>query len=268
MKKWGNVLVWLGILFIAVIVFFPIGWGIKTSLTAPLGIGRKATGIIHFSSYAYLLSKPGFLLSMQNSLFVALGAIAFTLPLAILGGYALARFEFPGKRFSYLLMVLPLLPAIAVLVPLIIYMRMVGLYNTLGAVVLANVVFNLPFAVWMARGFILSIPVEIEEAAAIDGCSQVSILWRISLPLAAPGLIAIGIFILINAWNNYLYAFAFTTSTELRVLPHTLLSFLGAWGTNYGGLTAAATMAMIPPVVLFLVFQKWFIMGMLAGSGK
>lgn len=266
-RKWKEVLSWLGILGIAVLVFFPIGWGLKTSVTAPLELWGTS-GPVHLDNYAYILSQPEFVLYVRNSLIITLGAVLITLPMATFGGYALARFEFPGKRLSVLLMVLPLLPAIAVLVPLIIYMRMIGLYNTLGAVILANVVFNVPFAVWMARGFILSIPAEIEEAAAIDGCSRLGILWRVSLPLSAPGLIAVGIFILINSWNNYLYAFAFTTTPKLRVLPQALLAFLGAWGTNYGGLTAAATLALIPPVVLFLVFQKWFIMGMLAGSGK
>jgi N,N'-diacetylchitobiose transport system permease protein len=267
-KKWKEVLSWLGILGIAVIVFFPIGWGLKTSVTAPLELWGTSPSLVHLDNYAYILSQPEFLLYVKNSLVITLGAVLISLPMAVFGGYALARFEFPGKGLSVLLMVLPLLPAIAVLVPLIIYMRMVGLYNTLGAVILANVVFNVPFALWMARGFILAIPVEIEEAAAIDGCSRLGVIFRVSLPLSAPGLIAVGIFILINSWNNYLYAFAFTTSPKWRVLPQALLAFLGAWGTNYGGLTAAATMAMIPPVVLFLVFQKWFIMGMLAGSGK
>jgi multiple sugar transport system permease protein len=120
----------------------------------------------------------------------------------------------------------------------------------------------------MVRGFFASIPVEVEEAARMDGCSHMGTLRRISLPLAAPGLIAVSIFVFINSWNNYLYAFAFTTSPELAVLPQALLRFLGAWGTNYGGLTAAATLALLPPALFFLLFQKWFVMGMLAGTGK
>jgi N,N'-diacetylchitobiose transport system permease protein len=260
-------LAWLGILLIGIVVFFPIAWGVKTSLTAPLGLGG-GSGLIHLQNYRYILSQPLFLLYVKNSVIVSLGAVLAAIPMAILGGYALARFDFPGKRLSVLLLVLPLLPAIAVLVPLIVYMRRVGLYNTLLAVILANVVFNTPFAVWMVRGFILSIPIEIEEAATIDGCSRLEALWQIDLPLAAPGMIAVGIFIFINSWNNYLYAFAFTTSPELAVLPQALLRFLGAWGTNYGGLTAAATLALLPPAVLFLLSQRWFIMGMLAGTGK
>lgn len=102
----------------------------------------------------------------------------------------------------------------------------------------------------------------------MDGCSRLGSLRRISIPLAAPGLIAVSIFVFINSWNNYLYAFAFTTSPHLAVLPQALLRFLGAWGTNYGGLTAAATLALLPPALFFLSFQRWFVMGMLAGTGK
>ncbi|NLT41286.1 MAG: carbohydrate ABC transporter permease [Anaerolineae bacterium] len=263
-----DVLAWVGLVLIAVVVFFPIAWGIKTSLTAPLGTGRLSTPLLHLESYRYILSQPLFVVYLKNSLFVSLGAIATALPMAVMGGYALARFDFPGKRLSVLLLVLPLLPAIAVLVPLIVYMQRLGLYNTLYAVILANVVFNTPFAVWMVRGFFASIPYEIEEAATMDGCSRLGSLWRISIPLAAPGLIAVSIFVFINAWNNYLYAFAFTTSPDLAVLPQALLRFLGAWGTNYGGLTAAATLALLPPALFFLLFQKWFVMGMVAGTGK
>ncbi|MGI6209744.1 MAG: carbohydrate ABC transporter permease [Anaerolineae bacterium] len=266
--KLRDILAWLGIAAIALVVLFPIAWAIKTSLTAPLGVGARTTGIVHLESYRYILSQPLFVLYLRNSLVVSVGAILAALPMAIMGGYALARFDFPGKRLSVLLLILPLLPAIAVLVPLIVYMRSLGLYNTLFAVVLANVVFNTPFAVWMVRGFFASIPVEVEEAARMDGCSHMGTLRRISLPLAAPGLIAVSIFVFINSWNNYLYAFAFTTSPELAVLPQALLRFLGAWGTNYGGLTAAATLALLPPALFFLLFQKWFVMGMLAGTGK
>lgn len=265
--KWREVLEWVGVLAVAFIVIFPIAWGIWVSFSAPLGFSMVSKGL-HLDNYKHVLSQPVFLHNVRNSLVVSLGAVLSVLPMAVLGGYALARFEFPGKQLSILLLVLPLLPAIAVLVPLIVYMRTLHLYNTLGAVILANVIFNTPFAVWMVRGFVLSIPAEIEEAAEIDGCSKLGIMRYVTLPLSAPGLIAVGIFVLINTWNNYLYAFAFTTSPKLSVLPQALLSFLGSWGTSYGGLTAAATLAMIPPVVLFLLFQKWFIMGMLAGTGR
>jgi multiple sugar transport system permease protein len=147
-------------------------------------------------------------------------------------------------------------------------MRRLGIYNTLFAVILAGTVFALPFCTWMIRGFMLSIPREIEEAGLIDGCGPFQALFKIAIPLAAPGLIAVGIFTFISAWNNYLFSFAFTTKRSLQVVPAALLGFISAWGENYGGMNAAAVVAMIPVLTFFLIFQKWFIQGMLAGSSK
>lgn len=259
---------WGAIVLISLIVLFPVLWSLRTSFMAPLNIGLATSSRVHLDNYRYILGLPEFLRYILNSLKVVTATILIVLPMAIAGGYALARYDFPGKSLSILLIVLPLLPAIAVLVPMIIYLRRLGLFNTLAGVVLANVVFNTPFVVWMVRGFIAQIPREIEEAAEIDGCSALGALARVVVPISSPGLIASGIFVLINTWNNYLYAFAFTTSPNLRVLPQGMLAFLGSWGTNYGGLNAASMLAMVPPLLFFLAFQKWFIMGMLAGTGK
>jgi len=257
---------WLGTLFFAVVIIFPVYWGVRTSLVPNANLDLIPSSIT-FEHYRALLAA-GFLNNVKNSLVVSLGTVQCTLPIALLAGYALARFDFPGKRYSVVLLALPLLPAIAVLVPLILYMRTLGLYNTLRSVILASTVFSLPYATWMIRGFLLSIPREIEEAALIDGCGPMRALFLIDIPLAAPGLIAVGIFSLISAWNNYLFSFAFTTKRTLQVVPAALLGFITAWGENYGGMNAAAVVAMLPVLIFFLTFQKWFIQGMLAGSSK
>jgi len=258
---------WLGIVFVIVMIVFPVYWGMRTSLVDGYNLALFPTDLT-LDNYRYLFENGKFLINIKNSLIVSIGALVFTLPLALLAGYALARFNFPGKRYSILLLILPLLPAIAVLVPLIIYMRGLGIYNTLYSVILATTVFILPYTTWVIRGYMLSIPMEIEEAAQLDGCGPMRVLFRIVVPLAMPGLIASGIFILISAWNNYLFSFAFTTKAELQVIPAALLGFITAWGTNYGGLNAGATIAMLPPLIFFLIFQKWFVQGMLAGASK
>jgi N,N'-diacetylchitobiose transport system permease protein len=261
------VFTWVGILFISVVVIFPVYWGVRTSLV-PMGNLDILPHQVTLENYAHLFEVGFISNNVKNSLIVSLSCVLLTLPLSLLAGYALARFDFPGKRFSIVLLVMPLLPALAVLVPLIIYMRVIGLYNTLAAVIVAGTVFALPYCTWMVRGFMLSIPREIEEAALIDGCGPLTALWRIAIPLAAPGLIAVAIFTLISAWNNYLFSFAFTTKRTLMVVPAALLGFITAWGENYGGLNAAAVVAMLPVLIFFLVFQKWFIQGMLTGSSK
>jgi len=251
------------LVIIGLIVIFPILWAIRTSL-APRFDNKFIPSKLTLEHYISLFGREEFLLYLKNSFFVSMGSIFITLSISLFGGYALSRFTFPGKNLSILLLLFPLLPPIAILVPLITYMNKIGLYNTLWAVITANVVFNLPLTVWMFRNFILANPVEIEEAAFIDGCSKVGVLFKIAIPTMLPGIIAISIFVFINSWNNYLYAFALTSSQNLRVLPQGILAFLGSWGTYWGGLTASGIMAVFPPVLLFLIFQKWFISGIFA----
>jgi len=246
--------------FYFIFILFPFLWGLRTSLAERFDTSLIPTHLT-LRHYQVLLSRPEFFLYLRNSLVVSLAAIAVTLLIALLGGYALARLEFRGQRFGALLLVLPLLPPVAILVPLVSYFQKLGLYNSLLAVIIANVVFNIPLSVWMIRNFIIHQPVAIEEAARLDGCSRWGVLFRIILPTMGPGIVAVAVFVFINSWNNYLYAFALTGSQSLRVLPQGILSFLGSWGTYWGGLTASGMLVLIPPVVLFLFFQQWFIAG-------
>ena len=246
--------------FIYLFILFPFFWGLRTSLADRYDMGLVPSRLT-LEHYLVLISRPEFFIYLQNSFIVSFSSIIVTVFIALLGGYALARLQFRGRRFGALLLILPLLPPVAILVPLVSYFQKLGLYNTLIAVIVANVVFNIPLSVWMVRNFILGNPIEIEEAARIDGCSRWGVLFRIVLPTMGPGIIAVAVFVFINVWNNYLYAFALTSSQSLRVLPHGILSFLGSWGTYWGGLTAAGILVLIPPVILFLFFQKWFIAG-------
>jgi len=261
--KTKNIVSWLGFIAIAIFVLFPFIWGVRTSLSP-----RYETSFIPsrltLEHYQSLFVRPAFLFYFKNSLVVTLGAVAVTLPLALLGGYALARLNFPGKQFGVLLLIFPLLPAIAILVPLVSYMYKLRVYDSFIALILANSVFNMSFALWMLRNFILNTPVEIEEAALMDGCSRMGAFCRIALPLMLPGLIAVIVFVFITTWNNYLYASALTSSMSVRVLPQGLLSFIGTWGMYWEGLCAAGMLTLIPPMVLFVFFQKWFIAGLFA----
>jgi len=251
----------LGYVFFALFLFVPFLWGLRTSLADQFDVHFIPTHIslIHYQT---ILSRPEFYSYLSNSILVALVSIAGVVVIAVPAGYALARIKFRGQKWGGVLLILPLLPPVAILVPLVAYFQKLGLYNTLAGVIIANVVFNLPLAVWMLRNFIHGCPYEIEEAARVDGCSRLGLMVRIVMPLMAPGVVAVSLFVFINSWNNYLFAFALTSSQSLRVLPQAILAFLGIWGTYWGGLCAAGLLVLIPPVVLFLFFQKWFILGM------
>ncbi len=248
-------------------ILFPLLWGLRTSLADRFDYKLIPTRWT-LSHYQALIERPELFFYLRNSAVVSLTSIAITLIVALLGGYALARLKFRGRQLGALLLILPLLPPVAILVPLLSYFQKLGLYNTLAAVIIANVVFNIPLSVWMIRNFILGNPVEMEEAARIDGCSRWGVLFRIVLPNMGPGIVAVAVFVFINTWNNYLYSFALTSSQSLRVLPQGILSFLGSWGTYWGGLTAAGMLVLLPPVVLFLFFQKWFIAGVFGQQFK
>jgi multiple sugar transport system permease protein len=266
-KKWIDALCWIGFIAITLFVLAPLLWGIRTSLT-PNSESALIPKHLTLEYYKDILGRPLFFLHIKNTLIVSLEAIAITLPIALLGGYALARYEFPGKRASFILMVLPLLPPVAILVPLVAYINKMGIYDTLFAVTMVTVVFNLPFAVWMLRNFIIATPVAIEESALIDGCSPFGVVWRITIPAIYPGVVAVAVFIFITSWNGYLFPFSLIATPGKRLLSQAILAFLTAWGTNWGGLSAVGMLALIPPVVLFLFFQKWFIAGIVGQQLK
>jgi N,N'-diacetylchitobiose transport system permease protein len=248
-------------------VLFPLYWGVRTSFAGGYDSGLWPAHPT-LTNYRYIFSNGDFANTIVNSLIVSVGAVVLAVPTAILAAYALARLDFAGKRLSSLLFLLPLIPAVAVLVPLIVYVRELGLYNTLYAVILGATVFTLPFAIFMVRGFIAVIPRELEDAAQVDGCGRVGALRRVVLPLISPGLVATTAFVFITSWNNYLIAVAFTSAEQLRVVPVAIVGYMSAWGTNYPGMSAAATLAMLPPLIFFFAVQRWFVQGLLAGSSR
>lgn len=262
-----STLVWIGFIAITAFVFLPILWGIRTSI-APRYDPDIFPASLTLENYTRLLGQPQIYRYFANSVIVSGGAVLIVLPIAVLAAYALSRFTFRGSRLGILFLILPMLPTVALLVPLISYMNSLGLYNRLFAVVLVNAIFSMPFAIWMLRNFIIANPSSIEEAALIDGCSRTRMLLLVAVPMMAPGMVAVGLFVFISSWSNYLYSFALTTSPSNQVLPKAILSFLGAWGIDWGGLTAIGLLSMIPPVVLFLIFQRWFVAGLFGNQLK
>jgi multiple sugar transport system permease protein len=251
---------WVAAAVYVVVTCGPLLWILRTSF-APEHATTVLPSTLSLEHYRAVLSRPELRRYLFNSALVSLTTVAIVVPVSLAAGYSLARYRFWGQRLAPVFLVAPLLPAIAILVAITWFMRRLGLYDSLAAVILANSVFALPLALWMLRNFVSGTPVEVEEAAQIDGCSLLGVLMRIVVPQAAPGVVAVAVCVFIGAWNNYLYAFALTSSQDLRVLPQAILAFLGAWGTYWGGLSAAGVIAVVPPILLFLIFQKWFVAG-------
>jgi ABC-type glycerol-3-phosphate transport system permease component len=203
----------------------------------------------------------------SRSVTVTLSATVVSLLLASLAGYAMARFRFRGRdAFGLAMLGTQMMPPILFLVPLFLILKGLRLTNTLAGLTLTYLSFTLPFCTWMLRGYFTSIPEELEDAAAIDGCNRLQTLCYIVLPLAAPALVATGTFALIYAWNEFLFAFVIAGKTPLMSVQ--LYSIIGQYYTPYPVLMSAAILISLPPIVLFLLMSRYLIAGLTAGAVK
>lgn len=210
-----------------------------------------------------------FMLALRNSVIVSLGTTAVAMLFGTLAAYAFARFNIPRKR-ALLLIVLgsQLLPAISVIIPLFRMLKSAALLDTLWALILAYSTFSLPFVVWIMVGYFQSVPVELEEAARIDGASRFQAFARVALPLAAPGLAATSIFTLLNAWDEFFFALIFTSTYSAKTVPVALAEFIGRHSVNWGLLVTGGFIASLPPIVLSLAFYRYIVSGLAAGGLK
>lgn len=210
-----------------------------------------------------------FLLALRNSVLISLGTTVIAMLFGTLAAYAFARFNIPRKR-PLLLVVLgsQLLPPISVIIPLFRMFKSAGLLDTLFALILAYSTFSIPFVVWIMAGYFQSVPLELEEAARIDGATRFQSFLSIALPLAAPGLAATAIFTLLNAWDEFFFALIFTSTYASKTVPVALAEFIGRHSVNWGMLVTGGLIASLPPIVLSLLFYRYIVSGLAAGGVK
>jgi multiple sugar transport system permease protein len=185
-----------------------------------------------------------------------------------LAAYALARLRFKGSNLMvFIMLATQLVPPIVLVVPMYVIMRQFDLLDKRIGLILVDISIVLPLVIWLMRGYFLSIPSELEDAARIDGCTHLGALIRVILPLSGPGLASVMIFAFIAAWNEYLYAFIFT-NVDAKTLPVLIGEFSTKLGLEYLRIAAAGVLASLPPVILALVFQRFIIRGLTAGAIK
>ena len=206
---------------------------------------------------------------MVNSLIAATGTAVLNLVLGTLAGYGLARFRFPG-RGSLLGLYLGsrLLPGIALIVPLYLTIKNFGLLDHLSALIVTYVSFTLPFTIWLLKNYFQTIPRSLEEAAVMDGCSWLQMMWWVLLPAAFPGLIAAGMFAFMTAWNDYLFAVILTSTTAAKTLPVVVAGFATDVTTERTLMATGGVLAIIPPLVLAFLFQRLIVQGLTSGAVK
>jgi multiple sugar transport system permease protein len=219
--------------------------------------------------FAAVLGSPGFLRVTLNSVLVASATVLLAFLLGVPAAYALAKLSIAGRNLILAAMlILTMFPAIANVAPLYLLFIRLGIRDSLFAVVLAHSVFSLPFAIWVLTNFFQEIPNDLYRAARIDGCSHLGILRHVILPLAAPGLLSVGLLVFIFSWNEFLYALTLTASESARTLPVAIALFPGVHEIPWGEIAAAAVLATLPTVALMLIFQRRIVSGLTAGAVK
>jgi multiple sugar transport system permease protein len=235
----------------------------------PTGSTALVPWPITFEHFDTVWNGLGFGVFFVNSLVVAVGTLGVVSVLALMGGYALARFRFRGQRvFLLALLCTQFVPGAMMLIPLFVIFKNAGLLNSLTGLVIADTAFQLPLALILMSGFVRNIPVELEEAAMVDGCTRLRAFFAITLPLLRPALVAVGSFAFIGAWNNFLFALMFASRQDKFTLPVGLSYALGEFNTDFGALAAGGVVAAVPVVLVFAVVQRFLVQGLSAGAVK
>ena len=251
----------------------PYVWTLLTSLKTERELYQfPVTYLPHaptLVNYVHVFRGNPFGRFLLNSCIVAATSTVLCLFLAVFASYAFARLTFPGSRIVLLaILTVAMIPLITVIVPLYVLVRGLGLLNTYGGLIGPYVTWSLPVAIFILTAFFREIPRDLEEAAAIDGCSRVETLWRIIAPLAAPGLVTAGIIVFVNTWNEFLVALTLTSSTEMRTITVGIALFQGEFAFPWGVISSAVLLATIPIIGVILAGQRLVIRGLTAGAVK
>lgn len=265
--------IYLPVTLLVSFTVFPVYWLINSSLKGPTELfsfpPRYWPRIPTFINYTQALFGTRLGQLYLNSLVVSGCSCLAVIILAVFAGFAMARFRFRARAIVIVLFLTSqVIPQVVLLVPAFTMFKFAGLVNTRVALVLVYVVTWLPFSVMTMRGFYGAIPIELEEAAMIDGCTHLGALLRVVLPLALPGIVATAIYAFINAWNELLFAVVLISSPDLQTLPVGLMSLTDETHTNYGVMLSIAVLALIPSLGLFGWIQRYLTTGLSAGAVK
>ncbi len=269
LKGLGNGVLVVMILWTAI----PFYWMIATSLKYDKEIyGYEATLIPQrptMANYATVFRETPYLLYLRNSVAVAVGSTVLSMIIAVLGAYAIARLNFPGRALLARSLVFTyLVPTSLLFIPMFALMSALRLTDSLHGLIIAYLGFDVPFCTWLLMGYFKSVPVELEEAARVDGCNRVGALLRVVLPMSLPALVVVTFFSFTHAWNEFLYAYVFTSTTSARTVTTGLVNFMSQDVFFWGPLMASTVMSALPPVLMFLVFQRWVVKGLTLGGVK
>lgn len=271
-KPYQTVALYVAVIFTTVMIASPFIWLIITALKPyqeiygfPINYIPKKPTLEHFE-YVFQLDFGRY---FANSVIVSGGAAILTVLIALLPAYATAKFDFLAKQPTLLsILVCQMFPQIVFVIPFFLILSRLGLIDSFFGVMVAYLPFTTPVAVWLTRNFFIEVPVGIEEAAMIDGCSRFETFIRVVLPLALPGIAAVGIYSFLFAWSELMFSRSYLSTMSMQTIPVFLSLFVGQYQTRWGPLFAGSVVASIPPILVFGFLQKYFIRGLTSGSVK
>jgi ABC-type glycerol-3-phosphate transport system permease component len=254
---------------------FPFMWMLRTAFTPQdETFSLSPTLLPHtwtWSNFDRVLNSPTipFMTQFRNSVLVSSGTTLLVIIAGTWGAYALARFSFKGSQaFSLTLLMIQLFPGVLLIIPLFVVLAKVNLTNSLFGLVLSYSTLQLPFAVWLLRGYFVSLPREVEDAARVDGSGHLGVLFRIVLPTAMPGIAAAATLAFVSSWNEFLFAYVLINDADKRVLAVGLSAYIDQFSIDFPGLFAMASLTTIPVVLVFMLFQRYLVGGLASGAVK
>jgi multiple sugar transport system permease protein len=267
-------------LIAVVVVLAPFAWLLISSVAAPVDLIRRPLqwipSHIGFDRFAQLTfgtspddTAQGFRSALVNSTVIASAVTLVSLVAGTLAAYAFARLRFPGRGWLILaFMATYMLPPIALILPLYQIMNLLHLRDTPLALIIVYSSFVTPFVIWIMRGYIATISSDLDDAARIDGCSRLGVLWRVIVPVALPGLLSTALLAFLMAWDEFLYALILTQTNAAKTLPVAINDFIGRFGVDFGLLATGGVIAALPPVLIAFVFQRYIVAGLTTGGVK
>jgi len=271
-KKLQRTITYILLVFLSIIITFPFLWLVLTAFKTypdiysyPLKYFNFSPTLEHFKKIA----EMNFWKYFKNSIIVGTGTMIFSILLGILPAYAFARYNFRGKGLLLSSVLLfQMFPMVIFLVPIFKLLKNIGLLNTYMGLVFSYLPFTTPISIMFMRTFFIKIPKALEEAAKIDGCNFWQAFTKIILPVTLPGIASVGIYAFLFSWSELLYSMSFLTSKAKQTIPTFLSLFVGQYQTRWGPLFAGSVLATLPPLIVFMFFQKFFISGLVSGSVK
>ncbi|HAA86422.1 MAG TPA: carbohydrate ABC transporter permease [Kosmotogaceae bacterium] len=271
-KKVKKTITYSLLVFLSVVIAFPFVWLILTAI--------KTYPDIYAYPIKYFIFEPtrehfdkiadmNFWAYFKNSVIVGTGTMFFSILIGLFPAYAFARYEFRYKRTLLAgVMVFQMLPLVVFLLPIFKTLNNFGILNTYTGLILSYLPFTTPISIMFMRTFFLSIPKSLEEAARIDGCTFGQAFRKVILPITLPGIAAVGVYAFLFSWSELMYSMSILTSKAKQTIPTFLQLFVGQYQTRWGPLFAGSILATIPPLIIFMILQKFFIAGLVSGSVK